>query len=207
MSEKPDTFLSPNQPELSARMATRHGPMKMNWWYMAIIEWMIDNPDGNLGDCARELNVTQAWLSCIIHSDAFIARRAECEKEHFLGVSHSVIEKMEGVVTLASDAIMERIEHRADEMSTRDLRETADMALKALGFSSNHLNANGAPVQVNVGVGIGVGQDQLATAREKLRLVNSTPSVESAAPPSDPDTAASDKQEEPVADALLPAAT
>jgi hypothetical protein len=144
------------------------GPKKMNWWYLSIIEWMIENPDGFLYECAERMGVTQAWLSCIINSDAFRSAYKELRGEHFSNTSFTVVGKMEGIALHTAELISRKLEDEGENLPMGVLHSTAELALKALGFVGSH----GQPsVQVNVNqrVGISVDRDMLAASRERMR--------------------------------------
>jgi hypothetical protein len=144
-------------------VCTTSPPKKMNWWYGAIINWMIANPQKRLYDCARELNVTQAWLSVIINTDMFkaeLARRQEALGEH---VTLSLSDKIAGVAHMALDAQLAELEEGM--LSGKDLRETSTMALKALGFIGDK---PAQAVQVNNNFGPVVTREEIRNAQREF---------------------------------------
>lgn len=152
-------------------------PKKMNWWYQSIIEWMIENPEGKLGQCAIEMGVTQSWLSCIVNSDAFRLAYAEARGEHFENTSHHVIKKMEGIAMQAADLISERLEDHGDQLPIGQLNSTAELALKSLGFTSHARNqpppqAVSVNVSNELGVRVSVDRNTLAESRDRMRQLS-----------------------------------
>lgn len=149
---------------------SRVQPQKMNWWYQSIIEWMIENPDLPLKFCARDMGVTQPWLSCIINSDAFRVAYKEARGEHFENTSHHVISKMEGIAMQAADLIAERLEEEGDNIPITQLNSTAELALKALGYGSGPRQQSlSVSVSNEVGVRIAVDREELEAARLRMR--------------------------------------
>lgn len=177
-------------------------PQKMNWWYQSIIEWMIENPDQPLKQCAADMGVTQSWLSCIIHSDAFQVAYYEARDEHFANTSHNVVSKMEGVALQAATLISERLEEEGENIPLNQLNSTAETALKALGYTSTPKGGN---VQVNVnnelGVRVSVDQEALRVARERMHSISSEPTP-SPVVPSTSDPKLLEQRAEPDAESL-----
>lgn len=141
---------------------------KLSWWHEMVVDWMLTNPDGKLKDCAEFFSVTQPWLSTVVNSDAFKHYFRVRRKEHQGLVSATVIDKVEGLGKLSLDVLEERIENDRENISLGIVRETAEMALKALGYGGRGA-MQAAPVQVNIGV---VTPDLLERARAKMRDVS-----------------------------------
>lgn len=141
-------------------------PKKVNWWHTEIVTWMLGHPDGKLRECAEHFGVTQPWLSTIINCDAFKDYAGKRMKEHHSLVSISVIEQVEGLGALSLDILAERFERKRDSVPLGIVKETADMALKALGYGSRvSVDARGAR---NVNIAL-VDPVDLARARGHLR--------------------------------------
>lgn len=138
---------------------------KVSWWHEQIVDWMLSNPKGTLGQCAGFFAVTQPWLSTVINSDAFKDYMSRRRAEHQRLLSQNVVEKVEGLAHLSLEVLHDRIEAERHQISLGLVRETADMALKACGY-----RANSGP-QVNVQIGL-VDPTVLARAREKMRVIN-----------------------------------
>jgi hypothetical protein len=141
-----------------------------NFSHDQIALWMIANPSGKLGDCAREFDYSQSWLSIIIHSDAFQARYEELRKQADASVIHDIPAKMRGVASLALDALADQIETAAADntVAPRDfLLRTSDSLLTKLGYGAQKnitVHAPGENVKVTV-----VDSATLERARAKLQ--------------------------------------
>lgn len=144
--------------------------------HTAILEHIVANPGANHGEIAQHFGVTQAWLSCIIHSDCFQTRLAEVQEELYGDVRASVKDRLQALAHRSLFRLSEKIEV---EQSTALLTDAAEMALKALGFAGQQ---NGRPVspiyQQNNYFAAPVDKATLATARammesrQPLRLVH-----------------------------------
>ena len=76
----------------------------------AIMNFLLVNPTVPLGIVAREFGVTQAWLSTIIHSDAFQAQLTAKKQEMFGTHVLPLGEKLLGLAHLAVDRVGEHLE-------------------------------------------------------------------------------------------------
>lgn len=139
----------------------------------AILEFLMANPTAKLGDVAVRFQVSQAWLSVIMHSDAFRAKLAERQDESFGAVVLPLREKLMGVAHQAVDKLGEAIENASAATEKQFIADTADKLLKNLGYSPK----SGPIVQQNVQQNYySVDKETLADAREKMRGA-STPKV------------------------------
>lgn len=144
---------------------------KVSWWHKSIVDWMYSNPHRTKADCAEFFSVQPAWISTITNSDAFRAYENSRRIEHNGNVSKSVIEQVEGLAALSMEVLHERIKAERKTINLSGVMETADMALKALGFGAK-ANGNGGGnagnvVQINI-----VDPATLARSRERMRLMN-----------------------------------
>ncbi len=143
---------------------------KVSWWHKSIVDWELEHPSLMLGDCARAFNVSQTWLSVIRNSDAFRAYEEGRRAEHNSNVSKSIIDRVEEVAEISLDVLHERIKKEKETIGLREVNNTAALALKALGFGQPK-NRNDASVNVNFN--FGADQELLASARAKMKLINS----------------------------------
>jgi hypothetical protein len=129
---------------------------KLSWWHESVIDWMLLNPNSTLTECAATFNVTLPWLSRITNSHLFKERLALRRREHSQDVSFTVIEKLESLADLGVEALIERVATERDTMPIGELRQTAEMALASIGYTTKRAGAGSAPatgptnVQVNV---------------------------------------------------------
>ena len=132
-------------------------------WHEAIVDLQLADPSISQNAIAEHMGVSPAWLSTVMNSDLFREYRRErmsmCQEE-----THKRIgERLGRIADTALEGIEDKLEEARDEMTLKGYRETADMALKALGFGQKS-NGNGAPVNVN----LSVSQHTLARAREHM---------------------------------------
>lgn len=140
-----------------------YGPNKVSMpWHYALADFLVLNPDLPLREVARNFGKTAAWLSQVIHTDAFQDLWARRRNEHFARASATVTQKVEVMTDLAVDGIINQLETLGDNMSLKDLTEVAQLGLKTQGAVAAPAVAN----TVNVLVGDAAA---LERAREKLR--------------------------------------
>lgn len=145
-----------------------YGPVKVNWWYESIVDWMLMNPDKTKGDCAKFFNVSKIWMYSITHSDVFKALYEERRKKHSAMVSSTVIEKTAALTEMAVEKLAERVAETGDQMTPGFLKDVAEMGLEKLGYTGKQ---SAAPVlqpaapQVNITV---VNAQALADARARM---------------------------------------
>lgn len=137
---------------------------RTNWWHEQLVDWELMNPSANMGDCARHFGKTEGWLSTVRNSDAFREFRARRIAEHQNMVSETVIDKVEGLAALTLDTLHDRIEMEKDSIPLGFVRETAETALKALGYGGKSAAPAQTVVQVNV-----VSAESLERARGLMR--------------------------------------
>lgn len=139
----------------------------------AIMDYLLGNPTEPLSGVAKHFNMTQAWLSVIIHSDAFQAQLDEKKRGVFEATVIPLRERLVGIANLSVGLLGEALEqtsvHSAEGKTF--IADTTDSILKNLGFS---------PKALPTGPGIGVQQNNfiiqtdkktLAAARETMRVV------------------------------------
>jgi len=116
----------------------------------AIMEWLIANPQKKLRECAATFGVSQAWLSCIVHSQAFQSRYRELVEENLDARVLPLREKLTGVAALGVQKLGVMIEASTDPDF---IAGATDKMLHRLGYApkTQAQSAPGAgPVQLNV---------------------------------------------------------
>lgn len=127
----------------------------------AIADWLIANPGKNqMERCATKFGYTRAWLSTLIHTDAFQALLRSKQEDVFHEVVVPLKEKIAGVAHAGLDRLGEHLD-KADFKETADV--TKDM-LAALGYGPKAVPAGG--VNQN---NYYFGPDALEAARERNR--------------------------------------
>lgn len=144
----------------------------------AILDYLLIHPEQKLGDVAVVFGVSQAWLSVIIHSDAFQAKLGEKSGECFGATVLPLREQLMGVAQVGVEKLGECMENASTTSDKQFIADTTDSILKNLGYSPK----SAAPAQTgnsttnnNIFV---VDKTALASAREKMRTVPNTELIE-----------------------------
>lgn len=169
-----EVWLTMNDQPYDFNALTPAGPQKVNWWHEQIVDWELQHPDGKMRDCALHFGKTESWLSTVRNCDAYRDYRARRVALHQSMVSESVIDKVEGLAKLTLDVLQERIEDTKDEVPLGFVRETAETALKALGYGARG-GGNGQTQVVQVQV---ISAESLERARGLMRSQHENVSVE-----------------------------
>jgi len=91
--------------------------------------------DYTFGTLAGIFGVSQAWLSVIIHSDAFQIQLKVKQKESFAAIVVPLREKLIGVAHLGVDKLGEVLENASTTSDKEFIADTTDSILKNLGYS------------------------------------------------------------------------
>lgn len=110
----------------------------VRYTHEAIAEWLVANPMGSQGECARFFGYSEPWLSIIIHSDAFQVYYRKLADERGAIATHGIGEKVNALAAMALDKAMERLTVAPSDQYVLD---TTEVALKALGYLGS--NGNG----------------------------------------------------------------
>lgn len=129
------------------------------------MEWLLSNPERSMLECARTFQVTQAWLSCIVHSDIFQARYQKMLGEHFDTRVVPLRDKMVGLAHKTLDNLAVAVEASADPEMNLDI---ATKMLNGLGYGSK-APAGGVTVHGNVQVVSAATPEEIQAARARYR--------------------------------------
>lgn len=151
-------------------------------WHEELLEYTIANPRASLQEAALFFNVTISWLSIVKNSDAFKEMWAKRRPEHFSRISAGVSERITALAEVSLDALTNRVEKdvREGTATIGSLRESADLALKAMGFGNKGVNSPLVIGQTNVQntTNVFVDKDTLARAREAKAKLQKTIELE-----------------------------
>jgi hypothetical protein len=141
-AQAPDLF-----PRPPARLdkPTAPGVQKVSHRHDMIMTWIMANPTQPLSQVATEFSVTQAWLSQVIHSDAFQERLRERQDLFFHHTLKPLEEKLKHLAHRTLDKMSEHVE--MGTIPIDELRKTTDQTLKALGYG---VKPSSPSVQQNV---------------------------------------------------------
>jgi hypothetical protein len=145
--------------------------MRLSNRHEAILEYMVANPTVKLSEVAATFDVTQAWLSVLIHSDAFQEALRKKRDEVFHPAAMTLQEKLTGMAHLALDKLGEEIDN--GKVSPALLLETGNSVLDRLGYGTKAAGGGGNQTNVFLGsVPAGVLQDARQTFGQKAQRVD-----------------------------------
>lgn len=131
--------------------------------HIAIMDFMIANPRLKLKEVADYFGYTQAWLSQVIHSDAFQRELKEKQNHAF---HHTVLPLREKMTAIAHQALDELAERLPLETDAGELKDVAVDLLDRLGFSPKGIQQPQLPPHLTVQVNI--ERERLARARQLI---------------------------------------
>jgi hypothetical protein len=168
----------------------RWQPAKMSWWYHAIIDFMIANPQATKKDMAARFKCSEMAIGLITNSDIFRAHFAARRKEFSEGLDATLHQEL-GKIAIKSLGIMSAVlEKKGDAIPLMQLAEISDKVLDRLGYGiqaeaptpapSGTVNVFTAPVQNNnTSVTVPVTAADLEAARQALRRSESMKTIDS----------------------------
>ena len=135
----------------------------------AIMDYILANPKARRRDVAVEFGVSESWLSQIINSDCFQNLLAQKQGEFFAEAIVPLGEKITALAHISVDRMLEIAPFMGD---TKEIRDNAQMCLKALGYTAPQGQAPAPGVQVNVQNNYQVSPEVLRQARAKIGNTN-----------------------------------
>lgn len=114
---------------------------RVKYSHDAMIDLLIANPAISQGELAQQFGYTQAWVSRVVNSDAFLARLAE-RKNDLVDptIALTLDEKFRALANQSLDVIMEKL----------TVTKNPDTAMKALELSSKALGYGARQQNLNV---------------------------------------------------------
>ena len=114
---------------------------RVKYSHDAMIDMLIANPEVSQGALAQQFGYTQAWVSRVMNSDAFLARLA-ARKSDLVdpSIALTLDEKFRALANQSLDVIMEKL----------TVTKNPDTALKALELSSKALGYGARQQNLNV---------------------------------------------------------
>lgn len=164
--ESYDGLLMP--PDNFRRASPLYNRVALKPWHEALAEYIIMNPSATKKQAAEFFGVTPQAVILVTGSDMFkhfLARRMQSLRDR---VDQTAMDRLQGKVAVvaeqALDVLAEKIELERSNLGIDAVRESAEMALKALGFGT----AKSSP-QSPVTVQFNITSADLASARELMR--------------------------------------
>lgn len=164
-------------------------PNKILPWYDAIIDDMFAHPGGTIAQTAARLQRNKVTVGLIVRSDLFKSRYEQRRAAYNLAIQERLTSKLVAVAEAALDHTKTALDKKQDQVPLPILKDIARDALDRLGYAPQSASNPTVAVQVNNnnsgGASVEVSPADLASARERLRLVEGRNAVASVAPPSD----------------------
>jgi hypothetical protein len=164
------------------RLTQKYTPQSWQPWYIAISDWMIRNPGGDMTDCARALNRHHATVRYVANSDMFREFHAQRRNMWREGHDFAIMSKMTQVAEKSLDVILSKLEKQSDRIPMQLVTEIATASLDRLGYAPNGPGI-GVPVQVNIDnrqqtVSVPVTAAALEEARDALRAAEQKKAID-----------------------------
>ena len=137
-------------------------------WYDGIIDDLLANPGTLVKDIALRLGRHEHTISTIMASDLFKSRYAQRRAQFNEMLNDRIHAKLTMVAEKALDSTISALDKKRDAIPLPILKDIAQVSLDRLGYGPK---AAGTAVQVNVNTANVVSPEALASAREKLRLI------------------------------------
>lgn len=137
---------------------------EVNHRHEAIADIMLSFPDLKKGEIAEMLGYTQAWLSSVINSDAFIFYYDNRRLEYNAALHQETVNKLYEVAIKATEKVSDLLD--AEDIDPRFVLDAKDKALHRLGYGPSRPAAGeSVGVQNNIYV---ASPDGLMQARERM---------------------------------------
>lgn len=102
--------------------------------HQAIADWLLANPSMKRGDLAKEMGVSESWLSIVIHSDVFQLYFAARREKHEDLLRTKIVGKQLEVTLQALDRLKTVLDD--DKVDGRLVLDVAEKTAERLGFVS-----------------------------------------------------------------------
>lgn len=142
-------------------MAESNQIQKLNFTHERILDWLLQNPDKSMRECADTFGYTQAWLSTVVNSDAFQVQWKALSGNVHSRVVADVPARMQRIAEVALDKLADAVASSEDKDF---ILETSDKILHRMGYApkASGAKANGVMVVNNT---FTVSAGDLAEAR------------------------------------------
>lgn len=113
----------------------KYGPRTYQWWWEALVDWMIANPGKPVYHAATEFGKSVNYIYAVTSSDMFKERYNERRAAIAQGLNEQILEKTARVAVKGLDLIHDRLASQdVSKTKLETLTEVTDSALKALGY-------------------------------------------------------------------------
>lgn len=113
---------------------------RVKYSHDAMIDILIADPSISQGAIAQQFGYTQAWVSRVMNSDAFLARMAERKSDLVdPSIALTLDEKFRALANQSIDIVMEKL---AVTKNPDTALKALEMSSKALGYGARQQNLN-----------------------------------------------------------------
>lgn len=113
---------------------------RVKYSHDAMIDILIADPSISQGAIAQQFGYTQAWVSRVMNSDAFLARLAERKSDLVdPSIALTLDEKFRALANQSLDIVMEKL---AVTKNPDTALKSLELASKALGYGARQQNLN-----------------------------------------------------------------
>jgi len=148
----------------------------INPWHRNLADWLIvnGNSPGWNKRASEYFKVSQAWISTVVHSDAFKDYYQRLASENSQTVLHSTRDKLIGTLDVAIEKVQERIEDQGSSMPLSNLLDCVEVLAKRTGHGSEGASSGQSTIINNLLV---VSKEELAESRARMRGASAKPLV------------------------------
>lgn len=133
-------YVRPQSAPLIGTESAANALARVKYSHDAMIDLLIANPAISQGEIAKEFGYTQAWISRVMNSDAFLARLAERKRDLVdPAIAFSLDEKFRALADQSLDIIQEKL---AVTRNPDTALKALELAGKALGYGARQQNLN-----------------------------------------------------------------
>lgn len=117
-------------------------------WHEAMVDFELKNPGASGADLAAFFDKSQAWISIVKRTDAYVEYRTKRIGDHQTRLSSTTVEKLEALADITVDEMLEKVEKEREKLSLADVGACAQLALKALGYGQGKNNTSNTQVNI-----------------------------------------------------------
>lgn len=139
-------------------------PQQLREWHEQLMELLVATPTLTYEQLANMLDVHKQSVMLVVNSDLFQAKLRERREARQKLLDRTIVERIESVAKVSLDALETKIKRQRELLGLDEVRETAEMALRGLGYISNAPKVNNQ-TQINVLL----SKDDLAQARSLMK--------------------------------------
>ena len=130
-----------------------------------IMNWLMQNPEKSLRECADYFGYTQGWLSQVIHSDIFQQQFKVRQGEVFSRVAADIPVKLKALADVAIEKVGSALERSEDGEFALDV---FDKTMHRLGYAPNSSRGIAPPPPQLQQNNFFIGKDDLAQLRQSM---------------------------------------